>query len=79
LTPTLRVIEILSLRHQLTVLERSVKRPRLSVLERWLWVWLSHDWSGWRLRILVVKPVTVIAWQNKRFRLLWTWKCRRIR
>jgi putative transposase len=69
-------IEILALRHQVSVLERSVKRPRLTALDRWLWVWLSHHWSGWRVRIRLVKPATVIAWQRKGFRLFWTWKCR---
>jgi putative transposase len=72
-------IEILALRHQLTVLERSVKRPRLSTLDRWLWVWLSHHWSGWRVRIRLVKPATVIAGQHKSFRLFWTWKCHHAR
>jgi hypothetical protein len=69
-------IEILALRHQLCVLERSVKRPRLSALDRWLWVWLCRHWSGWRSRIRLVKPATIIAWQYRRFRLFWTWKCR---
>jgi putative transposase len=68
-------IEILALRHQLNVLERSVKRPRLSALDRWLWVWLSRHWSDWRSRIRIVKPATVIAWQYRRCRLFWTWKC----
>jgi hypothetical protein len=40
--------EILALRHQLNVLRRSVKRPRLSAVDRWLWVRLSRSWAGWR-------------------------------
>jgi hypothetical protein len=35
-------IEILALRHQLGVLKRSVKRPRLSDVDRGLWVLLSR-------------------------------------
>src|SRR5215472_6377891 len=42
--------EILALRHQLLVLQRSngSLRPRLSFADRILWVWLSQLWSGWR-------------------------------
>ena len=39
-------IEILALRHQLNVLQRSVKRPRLSAVDRWLWVRLSRNWPA---------------------------------
>jgi putative transposase len=69
-------LEILALRHQLSVLERSVKRPRLSAVDRWFWVWLSNHWSGWRATLKFVKPATVIAWHRKGFRLFWTWKSR---
>jgi putative transposase len=69
-------LEILALRHQLSVLERSVKRPRLSAVDRWFWVWLSNHWSGWRVALKFVKPATVIAWHRKGFRLFWTWKSR---
>ena len=69
-------IEILALRHQLNVLQRSVKRPRLSAVDRWLWVRLSRNWSGWRLALKFLKPTTVIGWHYKGFRLFWTWKSR---
>jgi len=69
-------IEILALRHQLNVLQRSVKRPRMSVVDRWLWVRLSRNWSGWRAAFKLLKPVTVIGWHYKGFRLLWAWKSR---
>ncbi len=52
--------ENLALRHQLTVLRRSVKRPRLSRRDRHLWVLLSRVWPGWRTALLIVKPETVI-------------------
>src|ERR1700746_322903 len=69
-------IEILALRHQLNVLQRSVKRPRLSAVDRWPWVRLSRNWPGWRAALKLVKPATVIGWHYKGFRLFWTWKCR---
>jgi putative transposase len=69
-------IEIFALRHQLNVLQRSVKRPRLSAVDRWLWVRLSRNWSGWRAALKLLKPATVIGWHYKGFRLFWTWKVR---
>ena len=56
-------IEILALRHQLTVLKRSQRgRLRSHSADRLLWVWLSRFWSNWRSALLIVKPETVIAW-----------------
>src|SRR5215470_10997898 len=70
--------EILALRHQLLVLQRSngSQRPRLSIADRLLWVWLSQLWSGWRSALTIVKPETVIAWHRRGFRLYWSWKSR---
>src|SRR5438270_12891240 len=69
-------IEILALRHQLNVLQRSVKRPRLSATDRWLWARLSRRWPEWRRGLVIVKADTVLGWQRKGFRLFWTWKSR---
>ena len=71
-------LELLALRHQLQVLERSRPfRPRLSRADRLLWVWFSHVWHEWRTALVIVKPETVIAWHRRGFRLLWVWKSRR--
>jgi hypothetical protein len=69
-------IEILALRHQLGVLHRSVKRPKLTSSDRLLWAWLSGIWSEWRSALVIVKPETVVAWHRKGFRLFWTWRVR---
>jgi hypothetical protein len=70
-------IEMLALRHQLRVLERSRRpRVRLTRLDRFLWVWLSRTWPEWRRALVIVKPETVIAWHRQGFRLFWTWKSR---
>ena len=53
-------VEILALRHQLGVLQRSVKRPRLTDADRGLWVLLSRRWAGWSDSLIIVKPATVI-------------------
>ena len=58
LEPSCNAAEIIALRHQLTVLQRSQK-PRRLVLnrcDRCLWVWLSRLWSGWRSSLMIVKP-----------------------
>ena len=70
------LLEILALRHQLLVLSRSPKRPRLTPLDRVLWAWLSQAWAGWKTRLLLVQPGTVLQWHRAGFRLFWRWKSR---
>jgi len=70
-------LEVLALRHQINVLRRSQRgRARLTGLDRLLWAWLLHLWSGWRSALIIVKPETVIAWHRRGFRQYWTWKSR---
>src|SRR6266566_43607 len=70
-------LEILALRHQIGVLQRSSRhRPRLTPADRMLWAWLSRIWGDWRTSLVIVKPETVIAWHRKGFRLFWTLKGR---
>jgi len=70
-------LENLALRHQIGVLQRCVRnRPKLTLVDRLLWVWLSRIWSGWRSALAIVRPETVVAWHRKGFRLFWTWKVR---
>jgi putative transposase len=70
-------LEILAPRHQLGVMQRSVKKPKLNRFDRFLWAWLCGAWAEWRSALCIVKPATVIAWHRKGFRLFWTWKVRR--
>ena len=70
-------IEVIALRHQLSVLQRSVKRPQLTPADRFLWAWLAALWRDWLSALVLVKPETVIAWHRKGFRLLWSGKVRR--
>jgi putative transposase len=69
-------IEILALRHQLGVLKRSVKQPRLTKPDRGLWVLLSRNWPSWSDALIIVKPATVIKWHRAGFRRYWTWRSR---
>src|SRR5262249_9776398 len=70
--------EIIALRHQVTVLQRSQKsrRPVLTRMDRCFWVWLSRVWSAWRSALIIVRPETVIHWHRQGFRWYWTWKVR---
>jgi putative transposase len=71
-------LEVLALRHQLQVLQRSrPRRLRLAQTDRLLWVWLSRVWDDWRAAVVIVKPETVIAWHRRAFLSFWSWKSRR--
>jgi len=70
------VAENLALRHQIVILQRSVKRLRLHRRDRIFWVWLSRLWRGWWSSLIVVQPETVLRWHSEGFRLYWRWKSR---
>ena len=67
------LLGILALRHQLLVLSRNSKRPRLTQLDRLLWARLSQAWDGWKTRLCLVQPSTVLQWHRASFRLFWRW------
>jgi putative transposase len=69
--------ENVALRHQLAVLQRSVKRPKLRKRDPVFWVWLSRLWTDWRSALAIVQPATVIKWHRQGFRLYWRRKARR--
>ena len=70
-------LEVLALRHQINVLQRSQRgRVRLNSADRFLWAWVLRLWSGWRSVLLIVKPETVIGWHRQGFRLYWRWQSR---
>ncbi len=69
-------LENLALRHQLMVLRRSVRRPKLRQIDRLFWISLSQGWKDWRPSLVLVKPETVVGWHRKGFKLFWKWKSR---
>jgi putative transposase len=64
--------EILALRHQLAVYQRTAARPRLKPSDRMFWAWLSRVWPGWREALVFVQPETVVSWRRRKFREYWT-------
>jgi putative transposase len=70
--------EIVALRHQIAILQRSApRRLRLKQSDRLLWILLSRFWSGWRRCLHIVKPDTVVRWHRRAFSRYWTWRSRR--
>jgi hypothetical protein len=67
----------IALRHQIGVLQGSVKRPNLTAADRCLWAWLCSVWNGWEARVSIIQAATVIGWQRKAFGWFGSWKIRR--
>ena len=55
------VLENLALRHQLAVLKRQARKPKLRSADRLLWVGLRRIWPHWQQALLLFQPQTVIA------------------
>jgi hypothetical protein len=71
-------LELIALRHQVTVLRRQPPgRPQLSSLDRLLWVWLYRIWPQVIDAMVLVKPATVVQWHRNGLRLYWRWRSRR--
>lgn len=70
------VAENLALQHQVLVLQRSVKRPKLRPLDRLFWVCLSRWWPAWRSVVKIFQPDTVVKWHQQGFKLYWRWLSR---
>ena len=50
-------IEIVALRHQFAVYQRSVRRPETNPAACVIWPWITRQWSGWRDALIFVQPV----------------------
>ncbi len=59
------------LRQQLIVLERQVKHPTFTPLDRGLLVVLASRLPHWKQALLIVKPDTLLKWHRRGFRLFW--------
>jgi len=59
-------LELVALRHQLTVLRRQHPgQPRLFSADRLLWVLLYRIWPQVLDAMVLVKPATVLDWHRK--------------
>jgi putative transposase len=73
-------LELVAIRHQLTVLRRQRPgRPCLYWGDRLLWVWLYRLWPRCLKALVLVKPATVVQWHRRGFGLYWRWRSRSCR
>jgi len=70
--PDEKDIELLVLRHQVKVLQRQVKRPRLNRLDRVLLAAASRAMTRSSWSSFVVKPETLLRWHRELVRKKWT-------
>ncbi len=70
-------VEILVLRHQLSVLRRQVERPRFDDVDRAVLATLSAVLPRRRWPAFVVQPATVLAWHRRLVARRWTYQYRR--
>jgi putative transposase len=59
------------LRQQVVVLQRSVKRPTLTTLDRMVLMAGAVVLPTWRSTLAIVKPETILRWHREGFRPLW--------
>src|SRR5215468_2292192 len=65
------VLENAVLRHQVNVLRRQSKRPKLHLVDR-LKLLIGARWlPAWRRVIVLVQPETVLRWHRAGFRRFW--------
>jgi putative transposase len=70
---TAKDLEILILRHQLTVLRRQVPRPKFEPADRALLAALSRALPRSRWRCYFVKPETLLRWHRRLVAGAWTY------
>ncbi len=64
-------LENLALREQLAIFQRSVRHPKIRLMDRVFWVCLRKVWKDWKSVLVIVRPETVLDWQRRRFRRYW--------
>ena len=62
------------LRQQLIILNRQVKKPSFTPLDRFFLVVLASRLANWKQALLILKPDTLLRWHRQGFRLFWKLK-----
>jgi hypothetical protein len=64
-------LEVLPMRHQLSIYQRTCRRPRISPADRILWSYLAGSGPAGASTCCSPSRRTVLAWQRTRFRDHW--------
>src|SRR5881628_3266689 len=51
-------LENLALREQLAIFQRSVRHPKIRLMDRVFWVCLRKVWKDWKSVLVIVRPET---------------------
>ena len=67
------MLELIVLRHQIAVLQRTgTRRPCFRSSDKLFWVLLSRWWVNWQRRLMIVQPATVLRWSRQGLWAIWT-------
>ena len=66
------LLENIALRQQLSTFLIKNTKPKLTDLDRSFWVAMKLVFNKWIDSLIIVKPETVVRWQNRRFKKHWT-------
>jgi putative transposase len=70
------VLENALLRQQLAILQRQVKKPRVTRRDRLSLLLLAGRLKSWKQAFLILQPDTLLRWHRQGFRLFWRLKSR---
>ncbi len=71
------MLENAMLRHQIVILRRKSREPKLTILDRFRILAAAAFLPTWRRALAVVQPETVLRWHREGFRLFWRRRSRR--
>ena len=73
-TNTQLKLEVIFLTKQLEIYQRTDPKLKIKASDRFFFSLMKVLLSGWKERLFIVKPNTLIKWHRLGFRLFWKWK-----
>ncbi len=70
------LLENALLRQQLMILQRQIKKPRLTRRDRLSLLLIPSRLQSWKQALVIVKPETLLRWHRQGFKLFWRLKSR---